>query len=230
MNINVGIIEDELFFKEQLLEYLDKWASENVCDIVYHTETSGEDFLSHPPEQLDILFLDIQLDGINGVELAYQLRDKHYTFEIVFLTGFREYVFQGYQVRALNYLLKPVSYTDVKKCMDIILEQTKMKHYIFKNKQTIFKIPYSNILYYTSCRHYIDITTTETTHRQLGSLKVILPSLPPQFMQCHRTTIVNIHHIQCINGAYITMSNDVTLPVSKTYLASIRDGILNSII
>lgn len=230
MKLHVGILEDEPFYKEQLLKYLDKWAAENACGIVYHIDTSGEDFLSHLPAQLDILFLDIQLKGINGVELAYQLRDKHYTFEIVFLTGFHEYVFQGYQVRALNYLLKPVSYTDVKKCMDIILEQTRMEHYIFKSKQTICKIPYSNILYFTSCRHYVEITTTETSYRQLASLKNIMSHVPPQFMQCHRTTIVNIHHIQCINGSYITMSNDVTLPVSKTYLASIRDGILNSII
>ena len=157
MKIHIGIIEDEVFYKEQLIEQLDKWALENSCEIVYHTETSGEDFLSHLPKQLDILFLDIQLTGISGVELAQHLRDKHYSYEIVFLTAFREYVFEGYQVRALNYLLKPVSYIDVKKCMNIILEQLKVEHYIFRSRQTIYKIPYSNILYFTSSKHYAEI-------------------------------------------------------------------------
>lgn len=230
MKIHIGIIEDEVFYKEQLIEQLDKWALENSREIMYHTETSGEDFLSRLPKQLDILFLDIQLTGINGVELAQHLRDKHYSYEIVFLTAFREYVFEGYQVRALNYLLKPVSYIDIKKCMNVILEQLKVEHYIFRSRQTIYKIPYSNILYFTSCKHYAEIVTTEMTYHHLEALKNILIHLPPQFMQCHRTTIVNVQHIQCINGTLITMSNGATLPVSKTYLESIRNGILNSII
>lgn len=123
MKMYIGIIEDEAFYKEQLIEQLDKWALENSCETVYHTETSGENFLSRLPKQLDILFLDIQLTGINGVELAQHLRKKHYNCEIV-----------------------------------------------------------------------------------------------------------NVQHIQCLNGTLINMSNGVTLPVSKTYLEAIRNGILNSII
>lgn len=230
MKINVGIVEDEKIYKEQLIQILDQWGLETCCEMIYSTATSGEAFLSKLPKEMDILFLDIQLTKMNGVELAHELRKKQIHCEIVFLTAYREYVFQGYQVRALNYLLKPISYLEIKKCMNFIYERLKVEHYVFRKQQNIYKIPYSDILYFSSSKHYVDIKTMQTTYRQLEPLKNILTHLPLEFMQCHRTTIVNIHHIQCINGNNITMSDNVILPVSKTYLPSIRNGILKSII
>lgn len=230
MKIHVGIVEDETFYTEQLIQMLNQWGLENSCEMIYSTAASGEAFLSKLPKEFGILFLDIQLPKINGVELAHKLRKKQFHCEIVFLTAYREYVFQGYQVRALNYLLKPISYIEIKKCMDLIYEGLKVEHYIFRKQQNIYKIPYADILYFSSFKHYVDIKTMQTTYRQLEPLKNILAHLPIEFMQCHRTTIVNIHHIQCISGNNITMSDNVVLPVSKTYLPSIRDGILKSII
>ena len=230
MKIHVGIVEDNPIAVEQLRKQLDKWKNEYTCEIVYYVETSGEDFLLHIPKELDIVFIDIQLHKLNGIQLAHELRNKNYDFEIVFLTAFSEYVFQGYEVRALNYLLKPISYEDVKKCMDFILEQLATKHYVFLKNQSIYKIPYNDILYLTSYRHYVEIKTTKTNYRELTTLKNFLSQLPPQFMQCHRTTIVNIQHVLSINGTLLTMSDNVVNPVSKTYLTCIRNGILKSVL
>lgn len=230
MTIHIGIVEDNFLCQDQLQNQLKKWLSENDCEAVYYTKTSAEDFLLHLPKQLDILFLDIQLYQMSGLELAQQLRNKNCNCEIVFLTAFQEYVFEGYQVQALNYLLKPAPYIKVKKCMDWVLDHLKSKHYIFKKQHMIYKIPYSDIIYFTSFKHYVEIIATKETYKQLEALKNILPHLPSQFMRCHRTTIVNIKHIQCINSTCITMSNNTILPVSKTYRNSIRERFMESII
>lgn len=230
MNIQIGIVEDEKIYKNQLLDFLEQWSLEANCEVSYYVKNCSEAFLEQLPPHLDIIFLDIQLIGMTGLELARQLRSKNYNSELVFLTAFQEYVFYGYQVHALNYLLKPASFAEIKACMDLVCKNLKTEHYIYRKQQDVFKIPYCNILYFASSRHYVQIITLKQTYEQLESIKNILAYLPPQFLQCHRTTIINIQHVQCIEGKTITMTNGATIPISRTYMNSVRDEFIKSIL
>ena len=232
MNISIGIVEDNLFCQEQLANHLNNWAKKNDHDMILSVFSNSEDFLCnfHLLEDLDILFLDIQLDGMDGLALAKDLRSKNFTGNIVFLTAYKEYVFHGYQVHALNYLLKPVSYSDVLTCMNIVYEQKKVDHYTFSIGNTIYRLSYKNILYFSSDKHYIEIFTRYTSYKHLGTFKQVLSITPTYFVRCHRTLIVNTHNIESLQKSTITLVGGNTIPVSRSYIKDVRNQLLKHIL
>lgn len=167
---------------------------------------------------------------MNGVMFAKELRKHNYKGEIVFLTAFQEYVFEGYQVQALNYLLKPVVLEEVELCMNTVYQKLIKDYYLLQNQNSLIKIPYYSIIYFSSAKHYVDIISTEQIYRQRIAFKEVLSVLPSGFFQCHRTIIINIEHIYSMEGNSIFMSNGNVLPVSKTYIKQIRSAIINSVL
>lgn len=222
MQLNIGIVEDEPHYTEGLKHHIEHWLSENYCAAEIFPFTDCRSLLSQEKQNLDILFMDIQLPDGTGVELSKTLRQNGYKGEIVFLTAFQEYVFEGYQVRALNYLLKPTTYESVKECLDIVFSALNDENYIYRFRDKIIKIPYYHILYLTSADHRLAIYTKEQTYHQADLLRNVMKHLPQQFVQCHRTTIVNMQHVIQIRGKELVLSDQSVLPVSESYLGEIR--------
>lgn len=224
MMIHVTIIENDSNELEQLRHVLDAWSSNNSTTLSVTTHTSGEDyFYANTTHISNVFFLDIQLDGMNGLDIAKQLRQDGYTGEIIFLTSFREYVFGGYKVHALNYLLKPLEIESLYSCMNEIKESLQTNYYIFRNNQEIVQIWYRDILSFSSFMHNIDILTSNEHFSQRASLGNILSHLPKQFIRVHRSHIVNMAHIYKISGNTITLSNRTTVPIGRQYLNDVRN-------
>lgn len=222
MNIKIGIIENEKKYSQSLCELLDAWSSAQFCTLDIHLFSSGNEIIHANILDYNILFIDIQLDDANGVDIAKALRKKECTSEIVFLTAYKEYVFEGYSVHALNYILKPITYEKLKSCMDTVLQSVQSENYILRNRDIIIKIPYNEIMYILSSRHHMNIVTKEKTFTHLISINKLLSCLPAQFVQCHRTVIINMNFIQKLEGREVLMSDFTTLPVSNTYLKVVR--------
>jgi len=229
VQIKVCVIENEKHFMNQLIEVLKKWEFDSSCQLVLSLFDSGGQFWNEKHIDYDIIFLDIQLGDSNGVAIAQKLRQRQYKKEIVFLTAFKEYVFEGYNVQAMHYLLKPIAYEPVKRCMDIILKNASDTDYIYRYKGNISRIPFNEIIYFTSCNHQIEIATVKESLRQAETFRKILTGLPEQFHQCHRTTTVNLNHVSKIFGHNIYLSNGCILPISQTYLFEIQNAFLNYI-
>lgn len=137
---------------------------------------------------------------------------------IVFLTAFREYVFRGYEVRALNYLLKPVKENTLFLCLDEIAKELSNNTYIYRNKQEIVSIPYADILTFSSRLHYVDILTVDgKCYEQMSTLNKIIVHLPSEFIRTHRSYIVNMAHIYRITSGTIELSNHLTTQIARSY-------------
>lgn len=229
MEIKVGIIENEDICATHLVNLLKQWSSLRQCEVLYNVYLSGEDILSKPEIDYNILFIDIQLSNINGVETAKQIRKNKYTGAIVFITAYNEYVFEGYEVRALNYILKPITVDKLFSCMDTILKSVQSENYILRNRDIVEIIPYNQIIYILSAKHHMELVTLNITYRHWISIKNIMKILPIQFIQCHRTVIINISHIKRLQGHSAIMSNDVCLPISNTFIENVRDQFEKSI-
>lgn len=175
----------------------------------------------------DVIFLDIKLPGIDGISAAKKLRSCNYNNHIIFVTDFSEYVFWGYDVQALNYLLKPITFNQIKKNMDIVLSYNEIQCYKFKSKSTVIKIPYNNIVFFSSAKHYIEINTHEDIFAHIATMKQLNEILPNYFMQSHRTLIVNTRKIQKLQCKEIELANGIKLPVSNTYIKDIREAMLS---
>lgn len=169
-----------------------------------------------------LYILDIQLHSITGMEIAKKMRTRGYKGVILFLTAFREYVFDGYNVRALNYLLKPLSIKELHKCLDDVYKQLQGNCFVYRDTNNIIQLPFCDILSFSVIKHYIDITTTDGIYKCRLSLSHILSHLPEDFIQCHRSYIINIRHIRKISRTTITLSNKTTVPIGRNYLENVR--------
>jgi len=167
---------------------------------------------------------------MDGLALAQSLRKNNYHGSIIFLTSYKEYVFQGYDVQALHYLLKPIREDDIRKCMNVVLQLTRDNNYIFQYNNQTLKIPYHQILYFSSANHYIEIYTVEGVQMHKATLADILNNLPYEFTKCHRSILVNMSHVEKIVKNEIYLSNGNKLPISNTYLEQVRTTFLDTIL
>lgn len=225
--MKVAIVEDETPHAEALQDLLRQWSKEHQVLIDVALFDSGEAISSACEDPFDLVFMDIQMDGMNGISAARQLRQQGFHGQLVFLTSFSEYVFDGYEVQALNYLMKPVSYEKIAKCMDYVEQKLHDDHYTFRDHDSVTRIAYSKIIYFCSANHYTQIITTEGDFRQRESLQIVFSHLPSRFLFCHRTIIVNMEHVSKLKGRELALSNGVIVPISQTYLQDVRSALMS---
>ncbi|WP_312635958.1 LytTR family DNA-binding domain-containing protein [Oscillibacter sp.] len=225
--MKVAIVEDEMPHAEALQELLRQWSEERQVLIDVALFGSGEAISSACGDPFDLVFMDIQMDGMNGISVARQLRQQDFHGQLVFLTSFSEYVFDGYEVQALNYFMKPVPYEKIAKCMDYVEQKLHDDHYTFRDHDLVTRIAYSKIIYFCSANHYTQIITTEGDFRQRESLQIVFSHLPSRFLFCHRTIIINMEHISKLKGRELVLSNGVIVPISQTYLQDVRSALMS---
>lgn len=225
MKMKIIILEDHSAEARQLIALLKSWGSLNNCELELTEYRSGEDYLleNGPAEcnRINVFFLDIQLEGISGLDVARKLRRNGYTGPVIFLTAFREYVFQGYEVHAMNYLLKPVKQEPLFLCLDEIARDLKGNSYLYRSRQELIRIPYRDILTFSSSLHYVDILTSAGSFCQYTTLNSILNYLPGEFIRTHRSCIVNLAHIYKISGSTIVLSNHMTTQIGRSYMKQV---------
>ena len=177
-----------------------------------------------PHMNVDLLFLDIQMPDLNGLEFSKMVNEKT---RIVFVTAFEQYALEGYRVNALDYLLKPVSYVDFLQAankalqwFELVNNKTDQIESIFvKSDYKLIQIELKKILYIEGLKDYIKIYTEDQTKAILSlmSLKAMEELLPSsQFMRVHRSYIVNKDKIKIIDRGRIVFDKTY-IPISESY-------------
>ncbi len=229
MKIRIGILEDEKPFVEELKSVIRMWASEKECLAeIKDYQTSESFFLDiKSGETFDLLFLDIMLpSGQNGMEVAERIRLKDEHTIIIFLSSNVEYIADGYDVDALNFLLKPIRYPKIKKCLDkaydILTNKNKFA-YLLKNKNMETLISYHDILYFTNISQHMEIHTKQNTYKEWKRLSNVEHELPLEFVRCHRSFIINIGAVRSIHPKSIILINNETIPIGESYLTQVKE-------
>lgn len=229
--MKIIILEDLAPETAFLKRQLEDWSEINKIDVEIESFTSGEEFFRKKTTITSsictVFFLDIQMGKMSGIDVAKRLRLEGYNGPIIFLTAFREYVFEGYDVHAMNYLLKPVQREPLFLCLDEIATNLSGNAYLYRNKHDIIRLPYNEILTFTASMHYVDILTVSGVYSQYSNLNQIIAHLPKEFIRIHRSCIVNMAHIQQISGSTITLSNRMTAEIGKTYLKSVTQAFIS---
>lgn len=228
MKLTISILEDQPTEAEYLKSLLHKWSSQENCELEITEYCSGEEFFTQNNadtyKRFSVFFLDIQMKEMSGLDVAKRLRKEGYTGPIIFLTAFREYVFHGYEVHALNYLLKPVKEDPLFLCLNEIANDISKSSYLYRNKQDIISIPYKEIITFSSSLHYIDILTVSDHYCQYATLNNIIEYLPQEFIRIHKSCIVNMAHIYKVTGSTIVLSNRMTTQIGRSYMKSVIAG------
>ncbi len=179
-------------------------------------------------EQPDLLFLDIQMPSISGIELA-SLIDTFRT-KVVFTTAFSQYALEGFRVDAIDYLLKPISYDNFSRCVDKVERLlgkasagvSTSDYMVIKSDYRLIKVQYSEVLYLESLRDYVLIVLSDGTQlKTLSTLKGIESTLPNElFSRVHRSFIVNLSNVKVVERNTIIFGR-TTIPISESYRSAV---------
>lgn len=219
MKIKIAICDDEITEIKYLSMMVDKWAKINNITAVILTFDNAESLFFQYTEDMsfDILLLDIQMKNMNGIELAKQIRLVNDSVQIVFITGYPDFMAEGYEVSALHYLMKPVN---EQKLFDVLDKACKR---INKNEKALLltvddenvRIPVGNIVYLESFAHTVEITTNNGKIKANLSISELETELSDGFIRCHRSYIVGLKYIKRIAKNEVVIDNDFPIPLSR---------------
>lgn len=221
MDYNVAIVDDVLQDREYISGLVNQWAEKQGHTVILKTFPSAEAFLFAREEnkRTDILLLDIEMGAMNGVELAKELRQgqKDAMLQLVFITGFPDFIAEGYEVDALHYLMKPV----VPEKLFSVLEKAAVnlakveKHLCVAYDRRMDFIPLSKIYYVEAQRQYVLVHAADGQYRMKASLAETKGALDEYFFQCQRSFLVNLRHVAQIKNKCVVLKNGMEVPIGR---------------
>ncbi|WP_299217129.1 LytTR family DNA-binding domain-containing protein [uncultured Aquimarina sp.] len=215
------IIDDEELARALLKTYIDKL---DFIDIIGSFENPIEAMESFKDESIDVIFLDIQMPELKGTDFAKIIPPST---QIIFTTAYSEYALEGFELNALDYLLKPITFdrflVAVNKINKNITSLDTEETITIKSGYDLHKIKYSDILYIESDSEYVVFNTVHKkimSHQTLKSLNEALPD--SSFMRVHRSFIVNKHKVTSLKGKDLFLS-ETKIPVSSSYYELVKE-------
>jgi len=198
-------------------------------DLIVDTYTSGVDLLNAVNiVHYDLIILDIEMRGMNGIETAKELRKKGKNTAVVFLSSHTEYALEGYEVNALRYLTKPTSTEKLSEIITYLLEQRKKeKRILLRNGEDEELVCAADIYYMEAQDQMVRIVTDRGEYRNrynLGDYEKELSNCG--FFRIHRGYLVNLGHVRRRAGREIVMEDGAVLPVSRMKEAALKKALL----
>lgn len=219
-------IDDEPLALQLVSSYIEKTPVLEMAG-AFDNPIDAMEFLEE--NQVELIFLDIEMPDLNGIEFARLLENKP---KLVFTTAYEKYALQGFKLDAIDYLLKPFGYPDFLKAVEKVrkqigLEKSVEKEEISTNNEFLFlkseykirRINFNDIIYVEGLKDYIKVFVEnhDKPIMSLNSMKSIESKLPAdRFMRVHRSFIVNLHRIDTVERSRIVFGK-VYIPVSDQY-------------
>ena len=217
--MRIAVIDDRPADRDYIAALVSRWAKDRDTAVTAVPFPSAEAFLFAYSEDrdFDILLLDIEMGAINGVELAKTVRAENDAVQMVFITGFPDFIAEGYEVSALHYLMKPVDRDKLFSVLDRAaanLEKAERRLRVTFERRTDY-VPFSKILYLEAQKQYVRIVTEGEEYRMKASLAETAAQLDEFFFSCQRSFIVNLRHVARILPDRVVLKNGAEVPISR---------------
>ena len=216
--IRIAVCDDDAAFLEGTVRMIERWSdAADVCAKVL-AFNDGDALLCDSGHN-DIVFLDIIMPLVDGMDTAREIRARDTATRIIFLTSSPEFALESYSVRAHNYLLKPISYEKLCKTLDECVEyfEKDSKHVIIKTGSGYRKVYCRNIEYVEAQNKHVciclDTGEQVVTMQTLHTVEDMLAG--DEFFRCHRSYIVNMTAIDSFGTAAVTTRSGHTVPIAR---------------
>ena len=217
--LKIAICDDESESRAILHAYLLQMLAKQIDDVEILVYKDSASLLGSYPSELDILFLDIVMDGLNGMEAARQIRKQDRQVEIIFVTNMPQFAIEGYKVHAFGYLLKPLSYESFQLELWELVQQIfaeKKQGLLIKDSTSTRKLKLCDIRYIETDGRKLLIHTDANAYPYKSTMAELENSLLVHgFIRCHHAYLVNLAYVSAVTGPEIELSDGRKIPVSR---------------
>jgi len=234
-SVNCLIVDDEPIAREILLRHLQKIKAINVVD---NCKNAVEAFNAINSNAIDLIFLDINMPEVSGLSFARSINNN---IKVIFTTAYREYAIDGFELQAVDYLLKPISFERLLQAVNKYLNETvpikeeKIEEIVLEKSEFVFvrserkmvKIEFSEISFIESLSDYLKIhfnNRTVVTRETISNIEAKLPQ--KEFVRIHRSYIVSVSKIESFTNEFVEI-NKKALPISRSYKKEVLDRLEN---
>lgn len=225
--IKVAIVEDDKAQADQLQDFIEKYGGGSMTEFIIEQFSDGMHFISEYSAKYDIVFMDIEMPLLDGISTARKLRELDENVCLIFVTNLAKYALVGYEVNAMDYLLKPLEYFNfsvkLEKAIRLISNR-KIGFLQVKTDTGIRKINVDKILHIEVFGHNTEINFGGEVLATRTPLSVIVDKLPKlQFFQCSRSIIINLKYLDEITDCCAVVNNQ-RIKISKSKMADLLDA------
>jgi DNA-binding LytR/AlgR family response regulator len=229
--IRVGIVDDSARDRAHVAQLLARYESENGIQCLVREYSDGAALLDAYRADLDVVFLDILMGGIDGMRTAAAIRKIDTKVALIFVTRTAQYATKGYAVQAQSYLLKPVTYfafaTELRRCL-ARLRQAERKSILVGAGSNLRRVNVADLIYLSSTRHHITVHTVDDTIGLSGTLKAFEDQLKAQpFYRSNSGYLINLQHVTAVEGEDAVMSNGDVLKISRSRKRGVLEALNN---
>ncbi|MCH1981189.1 LytTR family DNA-binding domain-containing protein [Ruminococcus sp. OA3] len=219
--MQIAICDDEKFYRDRIKALLDRYLGDRRLEFTITMFGSGKDFLQQSENlvKYDIVFMDINMDEMDGIDTAMRIRAFHSKTYIVFVTAFISYVLEGYKVDAVRYIIKDTLEAAVPECMDAVMHKMRLQQVSFPFMEGERKLYTDNILYVESRRHksvFFYLESNIVNYQIYDKLDCIEQKLSVYgFLRIHKSYLVNMKHLQKLSNYTAVLDTGEVLPVPR---------------
>lgn len=212
--IRIAVVEDDKNEANLMESNLIRYFSERNMDGQYSIKRFPDavDFITFYRAEYDVIFMDIDLPDLNGMEAAHKLREKDATVILVFVTNLRQFAVEGYAVNALDFVVKPVLYSGFETLMNRVLRNIACRaddNIIIRSANGITRVPVKDLLYIEVENHKLLYHLTDgKTVSVWGTLKNVEGVPERQFARCNSGYLVNLQYVKKVEDEFIYIGDD----------------------
>ena len=218
--MRIAIVDDEQAMREQLAEYIKKYADEQHLQLDTCSLPSGDALLQSEDRAFDIIIFDIDMPGTSGLDTARKIRETDENVVILFVTNIAQYAINGYEVDAVDYIIKPVGYCDFAMKFQKAVRRagrTQSNRIVIDTVNGPVGLSTDSIQYVEVMAHYVIYHTAEQTYRVRASMKEREDALRPyHFVRCHKSYLINLKHLKSISASDVIV-DDLSIPLGRAY-------------
>ncbi len=217
--MRIAICDDEDKIRKVLEDKIRKYYFNVDMEIYLQFYESGEKLLESNLNEIDILFLDVDMPGKNGMETAKEIRKANKEMLIIFLTAYSEFVFESFKVNAFRYLMKPLKDSELSETLEAIQQDLAGtgEYFSFQFQNKTYSVRYNEIIYIEGMENKIWIHCTNgKVYRWRGKMKKVSEELQDKgFFYIHQSYIINMHKIQNYDWQCVMMEDGAQIPISR---------------
>lgn len=217
--INVAIVDDEKKERQLLTSYVEQYFSNDKRKFKISLFDRAETLLFNYKPNFDIIFMDIELPGMDGMETSKKLRKLDPVVTLIFVTNMAQFAVKGYEVNAMDFVVKPVSYYDFSlkmKRAEAAINSRKGADIVVAEGYKISRISSKDLYYIEVIGHYLYYHLQDNVLRGYGKISELETQLAPKaFMRCNNCYLINPHYIESVEGFSVKMKNGDELLISR---------------